>query len=449
KPYLLRSSDRGRSWTSIAGDLPDRDTVYSIQQDHVNADLLFAGTEFGVYFTLDGGEKWIKLKGGMPTIAVRDIAIQRRENDLVLGTFGRSFYILDDYSPLRHATKENLAKNTIFPIKDALRYIQRGSGRGSQGASFYSASNPPFGAVFTYYVKDKLQTLKERRKEAEKKGSSKYPTVDEMRAEDQEQAPAIMLVVRDESGAVVRRIAGSRSKGVHRTAWDLRYPASTPARIGGSTTTRFRRRGGGSGPLALPGTYTVELVKVVEGKTETLAEPVSFNVIPLELATFAAKDREAVLEFQKKVARLQRAVSGATRVAGEAQTRLQYVRAAINETLAADPALLHEAFEMEGRLRKLVTKLSGDRTLSRLQAPVPQSINQRISSVVGSQWNVTNPPTQTQRNQYLHAGTEFTEILAALRKLIEEDLVGLEKKLEAAGAPWTPGRIPEWKMEDD
>ncbi|MCH7872222.1 MAG: glycosyl hydrolase, partial [Planctomycetes bacterium] len=449
KPYILKSSDRGQTWKSIAGDLPQRDVVYSVAEDHVKADLLFAGTEFGVYFTVDGGKKWIKLKSGIPTIAVKDIVIQRRENDLVLGTFGRSFYILDDYTPLRHAAKEDLSKNTIFPIKDALRYIQRSGPGGSQGASFYSAPNPAFGAVFTYYLKDKLQTRKERRKETEKKDSSKYPTVDDMRDEDAEQPPAIILIVRDESGGVVRRVSGSRSKGLHRVTWDLRYPSTNPPRIGSGASSGFRGRRGGAGPLALPGTYTVELAKVVEGKTETLVEPVSFDVIPLELATFAAKDREAVFAFQKKVARLQRAVTGASRVAGEAQTRIQYIKAAIRETLAADPALLHEAFELSDTLRKLTTRLNGDSTLRRLQAPVPLSISRRISSVVGSQWNVTSPPTQTQRNQYLHAGTEFTEVLAALRELIEKDLIGLEQKLEAAGAPWTPGRIPEWKMEDD
>ena len=126
KPYLLMSTDRGRTWTSIAGDLPERDIVYTIQQDHVNPDLLFVGTEFGAYFSLDRGEHWIRFKAGLPTIAVRDMAIQRRESDLVLGTFGRGFYILDDYSPLRQVTKERLEEGArIFPVKKALSYIEQ------------------------------------------------------------------------------------------------------------------------------------------------------------------------------------------------------------------------------------------------------------------------------------------------------------------------------------
>ena len=114
----MKSTDRGRSWQSISGDLPARGSVYTIVQDHVEPDLLFAGTEFGIFFTTDGGEKWIQLKSGMPTIAVRDLEIQRRESDLVAASFGRGFYILDDYTPLRHITDDLLASEAhIFPIK--------------------------------------------------------------------------------------------------------------------------------------------------------------------------------------------------------------------------------------------------------------------------------------------------------------------------------------------
>ena len=456
KPYVLKSTDRGQNWESIAGDLPQREIVYSIQQDHEKPELLFVGTEFGVYFTSDGGKKWIRLKGGIPTIAVRDIAVQRRENDLALGTFGRSFYILDDYTPLRLVDDELLKEDArVFPVKDALRYIETSrlggfSGRGSQGASFYMAENPPFGAVFTYYLEEKLQTRKEKRQEKEKKAVKagkpiEYPSLEEMRAEDEEKTPQIFLVVKDADGNVVRRVEGSRNKGIHRVAWNLRYPSPTPVRIGKTEELPPWLRDP-SGPLANPGTYSVTLAKEVDGEMTDLADPVEFNVIPLELATFAAADREAVIAFNKNAARLERAVRGASEAAEEAQTRLKYLRKAFEVTPAAQAAVLTELDGLDKRLTDIMTRLNGDRTLGRLEEPVPPSIRERVGIAID--WYVTSEPTQTQKDSYKYAGEEFTQVLADLRKVVEEDLKAVEDTLEAAGAPWTPGRLPKWEMDE-
>ena len=454
KPYVLKSTDRGETWISVAGDLPERGFVYALAEDHMKPDLLFAGTEFGAYFTVDGGTHWIKLSG-VPTIAVRDLAIQKRENDLVLGTFGRGFYILDDYTPLRLADEEYFkAEAAVFPVKDALRYIQTSrlggsSGKGSQGATFYAAPNPPFGAVFTYYLKDKITTRKERRREAEKKAekagkSVRYPTMEELRAEDEEKEPSILLIVRDDAGKIVRRITGPRTKGIHRVAWDLRNPSPSPTRLKAPEDRPPWARPP-AGPLALPGTYTVALARGVDGEVTELAGPESFNVIPLELATFAAEDRAEVMTFRKKVARLQRAVQGAVRAAGEAQNRVDHIRKAFLDTPDADPGMLAEIHQLRQRLNGLLTKLRGDRTRGKREEPAPPSISRRVR--IAMQWYVTSAPTQTQQDAYRYAGTEFTELLAELRKLVDEDLTGLEERLEAAGAPWTPGRIPNWEME--
>ena len=134
---------------------------------------LAPGTEFGLFFTQDGGDNWRQLKGNFPTISVRDIEIQRRETDLVVGTFGRGIYILDDYSPLRTAAGTVESKDAhLFAVKDPWLYVEGdlwdGREKGSMGAEFFSAPNPPFGAVFTYHLKDGLKTRRERRHEAEK-----------------------------------------------------------------------------------------------------------------------------------------------------------------------------------------------------------------------------------------------------------------------------------------
>ena len=248
KPYLLRSVDRGKNWTNIGGDLPERGTVYTIAVDHEVADLLFVGTEFGVFATRDGGQHWHPLKSGMPTIAVRDLEIQRRENDLAVGTFGRGIYILDDYTPLRHATPELLARPAaILPIKKALLYVPAaplaGRGKAFQGASFFTAPNPPFGATFTYSLKEALKPKKAARREQEQKLEREgkdvsYPGWDALKAEDREEPPTLILTVRNAAGQIVRRLNGPVSAGFHRVSWDLRWPAYRPV------TTSATRRGG-------------------------------------------------------------------------------------------------------------------------------------------------------------------------------------------------------------
>jgi hypothetical protein len=390
---------------------------------------------------------------------LRDIEIQRRENDLILGTFGRGVYILDDYTPLRHATPELLKQDAaIFPVKEALRYVERsrlggGSGRGSQGATYYTAPNPPFGAVFTYHLKDKLKTRREIRQEAERKAaeakkSYRYPTLEELRAEDEEQTPQVWLVVKDERGEVVRRLSGSRDKGVHRAVWNLRYPSARPLAVREATEEDSDEADRSpSGPLALPGRYTVTLAKEMDGNVTDLTAPAPFNVIPLELATFAAQDKAAAMEFQQKVARLQRAVEGVLRSTQETKTRLNHLDEAVSATPGADAALLAEVRQLNSRLTRILAQLRGDETLSKREEAQPPSISGRVQAIVGSQWQVTSPPTQTQRDAYRHAGEAFEKVLADYRALAEKDLPALEAKLEAAGAPWTPGRIPQWKME--
>ncbi|MCP5518554.1 MAG: glycosyl hydrolase [Verrucomicrobiales bacterium] len=453
KPYLLVSTNQGGTWVSMAGDLPERETVYSVQQDHEKPDLLFAGTEFGAWFTLDGGKHWKKV-AGLPTIAVRDLEIQRRENDLVLGTFGRSIYILDDYSPLRLADEALLKEPAaVFPIKDALRYLERSrlggrDGRGSQGASFYAAANPPFGAVFTYHLKEKLRTRRELRQEAEKKAGAglkkeDYPALADLRAEDRDQAPEVWLVVRDDQGEILRQIPGSRDRGLHRVAWDLRLPSSEPVQLkGGEEPAPWEDLP--SGPLALPGNYTVTLTQVTNGGTTELAPPVEFRVIPLELATFAAADKEATFEFQRKVAGLQRAVEGALKSAAETQSRLDHLRASLRVTPGVEPALAGDIEELTRRLDGLLVALRGDPSLAKRFEPELPSIVERVQNIVGSQWNVTSAPTRTERDAYQYAGEAFAEVLEKYRRLVEDDLRALEARLEAAGAPWTPGRVPHW-----
>lgn len=454
KPYLLKSTDAGRTWVPINGNLPKNGPVWAIAEDHVNPNLLFVGTEFGLFFSIDGGQKWIQLKGGLPTIQVRDLAIQKRENDLVVGTFGRGIYILDNYTPLRLLKPEMLKEEAqLFPVKDALMYIQAqplgGRGKSFQGESFFTAENPPFGATFTYYLKDELKTRKAKRQEAEKEAAKKnaavaFPSQSELRAEEEEEAPAIIITVTDASGRVVRRLTGPVTAGMQRIAWDLRYPPpSLPPPPNPETGDPFNE--GPAGPLVMPGAYKVSVAKRVDGVMTPLAQPQEFQLAVEGQAGMSAPDRIALVEFQQKVARLQRAVQGALEAANALKPRLVLIRRALLDTPSAGDKLLDDAATLDKRTNDILRALRGDNALRARNINVPPSISDRVGDIVGSQRMSSARPTQTQVNQYSAAAQEFDQVLTQLRQLIESDLARLEKQMEAAGAPWTPGRIPEWK----
>jgi photosystem II stability/assembly factor-like uncharacterized protein len=453
KPYLLKSTDRGRTWTSIAGDLPSRGSVYVVVEDPGKPDLLFAGTEFGLFFTIDGGKKWVQLKGGLPTIAVRDIAIQKRENDLAVATFGRGFYILDDYTPLGRVTPALLDQEaSLFPVRQAWMFIQSRPydlrGKAFLGEAFYTAPNPPFGAVFTYYLKDELKSKRKARLDEEKKiqkegGDIFYPAWDALRAEDREETPAIVLTVTDEAGSVMRRISGPTSAGFHRVSWDLRYPPAEPASLEVlSDDNPFSSPP--QGPMVAPGSYKVSLAKRVDGKLIDLGPTEPFSAAPLGTSSLPDKDRAATLEFQKRTASLQRAVLGAVQVASDTQKQLALVKKAIDDTTKADATLMDEARALEQRLAGIQVALNGDATVRRRNEPTPPSIVERVQGVVYGDWTSTSGPTETHRQNYATAAAAFAPVLEQLRVLVEVDLKALADRLEAIGAPWTPGRVPRW-----
>jgi len=450
-PYLLKSTDSGRSWKSINGDLPARGSTYSIAEDHVDPNLLFAGTEFAAWYSKDGGQHWSKI-GGLPTIAVREIAIQRRENDLVLGTFGRGIYVVDDYSPVRAATPATLTTAaTLFPVRDTVLYVPRLDyglpGKAFQGEMLYAAPNPPFGVQLTYYVKDGIKTLKEKRieaeKEAEKAGKPiRYPTPDELRAEADEEAPAMLLTVSDAAGTPVRVVTGPIAKGLQRVAWDLRAPAHQlpPNRPRGEIEELF-----GDplvGPYVVPGKYTVTLSQRVGGAVTQIAGPVAFNVVMDPQSPHPAADQTARWQFQQKLQSLRRDIAGSLELANSTDTRLDAIRKALDATPAAPRALHDQARALARRLSAILVELQGDRRLGARSVPVPAAISERANTISGELNRTLGRPTATHEQQLQIASELFTAQRAALKALVETDVPAIEKELERAGAPYTPGRVP-------
>ncbi len=447
-PYLLASSDRGLSWRSIAGDLPERHIVWRIVQDHVDPGLLFVGTEFGVFFTTDGGGKWAQLSGGVPTIPFRDLAIQRRENDLVGASFGRGIYILDDYSPLRLASAEALDQEAVlFPVRDARWYIPRrplgGGDKAEQGDAFFTASNPPFGAVVTYYLRDELKSLQAQRREREKEieergGDTPYPGWEALREEELAEGPAILLFIRDADGDVVRRLVGPVTAGFHRVAWDLRYPLLDPVTVEDQPSEEDEQPA--SGILAAPGSYSVSLAKWQDGAATELGARQDFEVIRMRQGTLAGSSPDERVAFMTDVAELERDVLAAGAAIDEAQVRLEGIKQALMRSTAADTSLDAEVQALERQLAELEFRLIGDERRSEMGDPGPVSIKRRIQVVLTGNQVSTYGPTATHRRSLEIATEQFAEVRAELDRLLEVELPALQKSLDAAGVPWTPGR---------
>ncbi len=446
-PYLFMSTDRGRSWQPIAGDLPAGTIVWAIKQDHKEENLLFAGTEFGLYFSYNKGVNWIKLKAGVPTIAFRDIELQQRDDDLVGASFGRGFYVLDDYSCLRSISAAVQAgSNTLFPVRDAWWYVpyvpMQAKGMPTLGSTSFVGDNPPFGAVFTYYLQEWPQTAKEERRDAEKSlreqnASVPFPGWDALREESDEKGPQALLLARDESGNPIRWIEGPGKKGLHRTSWDLKLPAPDPISL---TEPDFKPPwvSDPEGPLAAPGKYTVELFIMHDGKLESQGAPQAFTVKAVPTAP-PGIDFEAVAAFQQKTSELSRQVSGAGRKLSEAGERLRHLEAALKQAPKAAPALFARWKELDEKRAELQTGLSGDSVRRGLNESTLPSISARVGQVAYGHWGTRQPPTETYRNNIEMATRNFAEFEESLRAFLQE-LEEYEAALEEAGAPYTRGR---------
>jgi photosystem II stability/assembly factor-like uncharacterized protein len=451
KPYVLKSSDRGRTWTSIASDLPARGNVWCLAQDHVKADLLFVGTEFGVYATLDGGGRWMRLGGGLPPIPVRDIAVQRRDDALVLATFGRGFYVMDDYAPLRTFSAEwAAAKSATLPTRDAPLFVASrplgGGGRGFQGATYFTAPNPEFGATFSVWLNEEFPAPRAERRKAEKKLETdtkpvSRPTFAELRAEERHEGAQILVEIGDAAGNVVRRLRRPASKGLQRIVWDLREAGASPVLDGGDSD--------GRGFLVAPGTYAVRAFlkrggAADDGAREPLGEPRTFKVYRLRDGALAAQDAGVLAEHRARTVRILRAAEAAEARRDELVRQAAAMRRAARTAPRPDVKLEAALRDFELRLADLGFELNGDPLPdSRNFAPTP-SIMDRIRETGGAFGGSTYGPTKADRDEYALAADAFEVWLTSLQ-LAEAEARRLAAALDATGAVWTPGRPIDWK----
>ncbi|MBN1821196.1 MAG: hypothetical protein JW833_10790, partial [Prolixibacteraceae bacterium] len=409
-PYLIKSTDKGETWTSIASNLPSG-TVYCIQEDHVNPNILFIGTEWGVWTTIDGGKKWVQIKKGIPTIQVKDLTIQREQNDLVVATFGRGFYVLDNYTPLREMAEEITKKDAyIFNIEDALLYFPA-SNLSYQGDVYFRAENPDPAARFDYYIKDGYETLKQKREKAMKKmvdGEAEfvYPTEEELLAEEQEPKAQLIFTVYDAKGNIMRKLTSPLKKGYGSTTWDLSY---------------LTRRG----TSVPPGEYSVAIDKNIGGEFTRLAEPKVFKVVALPSA-LGTPNYQANFDFLVEANKLNTEVSSARGKLTEINTRVGNIKSAL-ENMPVEADLLVGKIETLQKEIDAVTKIISGGFNAK------NTVSSRLRSAMYTTSSAQVDITGTQKEQYNLAKEAFAEAAPKLDNLFTVELPALEREFVEAG----------------
>ena len=445
KPYLFRSDNKGKSWKSISSNLPIRGSVYSIAEDHIDPNLLFVGTEFGLFFSLDGGAYWKQIKAGLPTIAVRDLAIQERENDLILGTFGRGFYVLDDYSALRNINQRNMQQEAqIFPIKDGLMFIQGsrigGNDKGFQGENYFTTPNPPVGVTFTYFLKESINTLENKRKKKEAKLRNEgkdvsYPSFEDFRKEKEEKKPHLIFTISDKSGNIIRRLSKPARAGVNRLTWDYKMFSAGPI-----NDSDAKKGFPSSGAYVAPGEYTVTMSKVIDGLSTNIAGPVSFRTKTLSDVTLPANNRRELSAFQEQIGRLQSVIRTMNTRLNNTSKELAQMRAAAQGIKNDNSKILMGIDLAQEKITIIQRKLNGDWLAYRLDVDLPPSISDRVNRAAYGVLSSSSAPTTTQREAYNIANSELEPLQKELNSFLDNDMKRMIDMLNRSGAPYTTNR---------
>ncbi|MEL7335978.1 MAG: sialidase family protein, partial [Planctomycetota bacterium] len=392
--FVVKSTDRGRTWSMMTGNLPENHICWRIVQDHVDANLFFLATEFGIFATRDGGDAWFKLGNGLPTISFRDLEIQTRENDLVAASFGRSFYVLDDYSILRNATDTASDENiNVFPIRRAFWYVQDnelGGRKGYQGDSLYSADNPDYGVVIRYQVKKGWKSLAAKRKEKEAKirksgGDVPTATFEELQKELDEIAPQHYLEIADSAGTSVARVPLSTDKGIHKAVWDMQYE-------GIFAMSR--------GPLVAPGKYTAQAFHSHAGEATPIGEKVAFQLESIIEPTLPMPKREKTLRLVQEMGLLANQAQTLDLKLTERMEEVAKLISAIKNHPQGTAKLLQQAQKLRLEMESADRRLNGNTLKDERWAMTKPGINSRIQRAIYGAISGTHGPTAGALRQF-------------------------------------------------
>ena len=488
QPYLYKTSDGGKSWKKITNGIPENTLVWRIVQDHINPNLLFLGTEYGVYISLNQGEKWHKFSNGLPTIPVRDLTIQRRENDLVLATFGRSFYVLDDYSPIRNFSKNSLnQKAVLYEPRKALQYTPEIGGTRSGGSASFKTENPKYGTTISYYIKDGYKSLAQKRVENEnsagldenileklkeagfnfknindaevseikaktkmddktikkvlmniKKHQAKkedipflgWEAFDEEKIDDK---PEILIEITNLKGNVVKRIIKPLKKGLNRVNWDLSTFNTTVVKASdrGGKSWKY---GGAMYREVDPGIYKVNIFKRQGVALTFLAGPVSLEVERLRsnILTNPRKNEhdmyyQSLADFTVKLRASQYEFEKANNIVKTMRSNIKFLKNNKEE-------LTKEIYLLLKNMHELNRTLGGSETRKEVGEKDFLTINDRLSSARGGWYSNTYGPTTLHMKSFNMAKELYNKVNPGVVDYLEK-VKKISVLFEKAGGP--------------
>ncbi len=437
-PYLYKTTDGGKTWKSITANLPEKHYVWRIVQDHVDPNLLFIGTEFGIWATTNGGKSWKQLETGLPTISFRDLAIHKGENDLVAASFGRGFYILDDYSFLRDLDKQTLAKQAaLFPISDAHLYYPKNDGRqksGSLGGQHFYGENQPFGALISYYVKEVDETAEALRKKEEKEKDKQnedvsFPGWSSLDAEKVELKSEYWLIIKDERGSIVRKMNVPAKKGVNRITWNLKY--ANPYPIGLNQTYKEDRN---NGFYVNEGKYSASLIRLDSGIVTTLSDPQSFEVRRLFEHTLEAKSEDERASFKDAYILAQSSRAILMQEYNKLKKQTSQLEVAMKRSLSSFGEEAKQLIQINLELNEMDRVLRGGATKNQLGEKTEPLLNDRLGAAGAPLWGSSYGPTQTAKDNLAIANKLMTEYSTQVNDL-KTQLNRIKSSLQEEGLP--------------
>ncbi|HVG30565.1 MAG TPA: hypothetical protein VM864_12735 [Pyrinomonadaceae bacterium] len=414
RPYVYKSTDGGRTWRNISGDLPDKAYVHVVREDPKNPNLIYAGTELGIFASYTGGRDWVSLRlKNLPTVAVHDIKIHPRDNDIIIATHGRSILIFDDAAPIQQMTPQMRGEDVhLFDVRPALRF-SRMMTRYGVGDKPYAGQNPPYGALITYYLKSKP-----------------------------DDKATFKMQVFDAKGKLISDIQRPpKEQGLNRAVWDLRFGGSQVRRPPNDEEANFV--GGPRGPAVVPGAYTVKLTL----GDKTLQRTVEVRLDPTVNAS--AADLVKSQEMSLRLRDMQSATNTALRALDSLKAQLEFIEKTEKDRV---PDLPKEFTEKITAYKKQVTELT-DR-ITRPEGGFGFNGRTQLADRIGGLFftidGVNAAPTPAQQVYFGEIQTEFRQKMDEVNRFISQTVPQMNETLKRFNAPQLiPGKPVEPPKEGE